>query len=107
VIEKAHRVGAHVILVNGFMACYVSRGEKQLYLFLPEDEPVRSMVAREVARALASLVEGGTRRALLLNEINAEPVSRSPLAPFLAEQGFSASGLGYQMRMKPLSDARR
>ncbi len=91
-------VGAHVILVNGLMACYVSRGEKQLLLFLPDDEPVRSIVAREVARQLASLVHDGTRRALLIAEINDEPASRSPLAPFLVEQGFSTTGLGYQLR---------
>jgi ATP-dependent Lhr-like helicase len=91
-------VGAHVILVNGLMACYVSRGEKQLLLFLPEDEPMRSSVAREVARQLASLVHDGTRRALLIAEINDEPASRSPLAPFLVEQGFGATGLGYQLR---------
>jgi ATP-dependent helicase Lhr and Lhr-like helicase len=91
-------VGAHVILVNGLMACYVSRGEKQLLLFLPEDEPVRSTVAREVARMLASLVHDGLRRAMLIAEINDEPASRSPLAPFLVEQGFAATGLGYQLR---------
>ncbi|HEU4888996.1 MAG TPA: DEAD/DEAH box helicase, partial [Thermoanaerobaculia bacterium] len=91
-------VGAHVILVNGLMACYVSRGEKQLLLFLPDDEPSRSLVGREVARQLASLVHDGTRRALLIAEINDEPASRSPLAPFLVEQGFAATGLGYQLR---------
>jgi ATP-dependent Lhr-like helicase len=91
-------VGAHVILVNGLMACYVSRGEKQLLLFLPDDEPLRSLVGREVARQLASLVHDGMRRALLIAEINDEPASRSPLAPFLVEQGFAATGLGYQLR---------
>ncbi|MDP9191256.1 MAG: DEAD/DEAH box helicase [Acidobacteriota bacterium] len=91
-------VGAHVILVNGQMACYVSRGEKQLLLFLPEDEPIRSLMAREVARQLASLVHDGTRRALLIAEIDDQPASRSPLAPFLVEQGFATTGLGYQLR---------
>ncbi|HYC59738.1 MAG TPA: DEAD/DEAH box helicase [Thermoanaerobaculia bacterium] len=93
-------VGAHVILVNGLMACYISRGEKQLLVFLPEDEPLRSTVAREIARQLASLVDDGTRRALLIAEINDEPASRSPLAPFLIEEGFAATGLGYQLRRK-------
>jgi ATP-dependent Lhr-like helicase len=91
-------VGARVILVNGLMASYISRGEKQLYVFLPEDEPERSMVAREVAKALAELVHGGRRRALLIAEINDEPAARSPLAPFLAEAGFAAGAMGYQMR---------
>ena len=88
-------VGAQVILVNGLMACYLSRGEKQLYVFLPEDQP---SVAREVANALADIVRKGHRRALLIAEINDEPASRSPLAPFLIETGFVATGMGYQLR---------
>ncbi|HUP62884.1 MAG TPA: crosslink repair DNA glycosylase YcaQ family protein [Thermoanaerobaculia bacterium] len=92
-------VGAHVILVNGLMACYLTRGEKQLFVFLPEDEPLRSMVAREIAKALASLVPE-KRRALLISEINDEPASRSALGPFLAEEGFAATAMGYQLRAK-------
>lgn len=91
-------VGAQVILVNGMLACYVSRGEKQFYLFLPEDEPVRSMVARQVAKTLAEIVHGGRRRALLINEVNEEPAARSPLATFLAEEGFVATAMGMQLR---------
>ncbi|MGZ5462541.1 MAG: Lhr family helicase [Thermoanaerobaculia bacterium] len=91
-------VGAEVVLVNGLMACYVSRGEKQFYVFLPEDEPVRSTVAREIAKTLASLVLEGRRRALLVNEINEEPAARSPLAPFLAEAGFVSTAMGMQIR---------
>ena len=90
--------GASVILVNGVLAAYVGRGEKQLSVFLPEDEPTRSNTARAVAETLAAIVTGGTRRALLITEINDEPASRSPLAPFLIEAGFAATGLGYQMR---------
>jgi ATP-dependent Lhr-like helicase len=91
-------VGAEVILVNGLMACYVSRGEKQFYVFLPEDEPVRSTAAREIAKTLASLVLHGGRRALLISEVNEEPAARSALAPFLVEEGFAATGMGMQMR---------
>ena len=87
-------VGAEVILVNGLLACYVSRGEKQFYAFLPEDEPSRSTVAREVARTLAALVHERGRRALLVAEVNDEPASRSVLAPYLAEEGFTATAMG-------------
>jgi len=93
-------VGAEVILVNGLMACYVSRGEKQFYVFLPEDEPARSMVAREIAKTLAGLVTGSGRRALLIAEVNDEPASRSVMAPFLAEAGFAATAMGMQLRAK-------
>ncbi|HET7434904.1 MAG TPA: crosslink repair DNA glycosylase YcaQ family protein [Thermoanaerobaculia bacterium] len=95
-------VGAEVILVNGLMACYITRGEKQLYVFLPEDEPQRSNIARGVAKTLASVVREGGRRALLITEVNDEPVARSAIAPFLAEEGFTPSAMGYQKR----SDAR-
>ena len=91
-------VGSSVILVNGALAAYLGRGEKQVFTFLPEDEPSRSMVAREVASALASIVESGARRALLITEVNDEAVAKSALAPFLAEAGFAPSALGYQMR---------
>ena len=99
-------VGSEVILVNGIMACYVSRGEKQFYVFLPEAEPTRSMVAREVAKALAALVKEGSRRALLINEVNEEPASKSVLAPFLAEEGFVATAMGMQLRQTESSRPR-
>ena len=56
------------------------------------------MVAREVSAALASIVESGIRRALLITEVNDEAVAKSALAPFLAEAGFAPSAMGYQMR---------
>ncbi|HUP47299.1 MAG TPA: crosslink repair DNA glycosylase YcaQ family protein [Thermoanaerobaculia bacterium] len=91
-------VGPRVIMVNGALACYVGRGEKQITVLLPEDEPARSTVGREVARMLASLVRGGERRALLITRVNDDPVARSAIAPFLIEEGFTPSAIGYQMR---------
>ncbi|HEX9162831.1 MAG TPA: DEAD/DEAH box helicase, partial [Thermoanaerobaculia bacterium] len=91
-------VGASVILVNGALAAYISRGEKQISVFLPDDEPARGIVAREIANALASTVTTGQRRALLVAEVNGEPVARTPVAPFLAEAGFVPTAMGYQLR---------
>ncbi len=93
-------VGASVILVNGQLVCYVARGEKELTVLLAEDEPSRSMMAREIAKALASLVATGRRRALLITEVNDQPVARSAVAPFLAEAGFAPTAMGYQMRRR-------
>ena len=95
--------GASVILVNGALSAYLSRGEKQLSLFLPEDEPTRGMVAREVATVLASIVRSGRRRAFLISEVNGDKVAQSPIAPFLAEAGFVPTAMGYQMRAMPMS----
>ena len=91
-------VGANVILVNGLLAAYISRGEKQFFVFLPEDQPLRNVVAAEIAKKLASLVHEGKRRALLVAEVNNEPASRSALASFLVEEGFVSTGLGLQLR---------
>ncbi len=41
-------VGSVVVIVNGALAAYISRGARQLLAFLPEDEPARSMTGRAV-----------------------------------------------------------
>ncbi len=91
-------VGAHVILVDGSLACYISRGEKQLIVQLPEEEPNRSRTAKEIARTLVSLVTEGRRRALLINEINGAPAIQHILADSLRSAGFVASGSSLQLR---------
>jgi ATP-dependent Lhr-like helicase len=91
-------VGASVIIVNGALAAYVSRGEKQLSVFLPDDEPRRTMFAKEIARALAAIVTAGKRRAMLITEVNEEPVPRSEVASHLVDAGFVPSAMGYQLR---------
>jgi hypothetical protein len=51
-----------------------------------------------VAKALASLVANGARRALLITDVNGDKASKSVIAPFLVEAGFVATSLGYQKR---------
>ena len=41
--------GTHVVLVDGALAAYLGRGEKELRTFLPADEPQRSRVLRGLA----------------------------------------------------------
>jgi ATP-dependent Lhr-like helicase len=84
-------VGSLVILVNGALSAYVSRGARQLQVFLPEDEPARSSTARALARRLAGL-------GLLIGEINGVSATQHPLAPFLVEAGFSSSAMGFHVR---------
>jgi ATP-dependent Lhr-like helicase len=92
-------VGALVILVNGALAAYISRGARQIVVFLPEDEPARSTVGRALAARLAALARNEDGRGgLLVGEINGMPAAEHPFAPYLVEAGFSASALGYQMR---------
>ncbi|MFN8060295.1 MAG: crosslink repair DNA glycosylase YcaQ family protein [Vicinamibacterales bacterium] len=91
-------VGASVVLVDGAVAAYLTRGQRQLMTFLPEDEPERSRVAGALARRLADLALVGDRRqgGLLIAELDGEPPHAHPLAPYLEDAGFVRSGLGYQ-----------
>jgi ATP-dependent Lhr-like helicase len=83
--------GSLVVMVNGALAAYISRGARQLIAFLPDDEAATSSTARALASTLA-------RIGLLVHEINGVPASQHPLAPYLVEAGFSPSAMGFQIR---------
>ncbi len=87
------------MIVNGALAAYISRGARQLTVFLPEDEPARSVTGRALAARLANLTRPDESRfALLIGEINGIPASEHPLAAYLVDAGFSPSAMGFQMR---------
>jgi ATP-dependent Lhr-like helicase len=87
-----------VILVNGALAAYLARGDRQLLTYLPAAEPERSKVARAIARVLIDRARAGgdAPRGMLVEEIDGAPPAQHALAPFLTEQGFVAGALGYQ-----------
>ena len=91
-------MGATVILVNGALAGYLARGDRQLLTFLPEAEPDRSKAGRAVARVLIDRARtgGDAPRGMLIEEIDGMPPPRHPIAPFLAEAGFVAGAMGFQ-----------
>jgi ATP-dependent Lhr-like helicase len=93
-------VGTSVVIVNGSLAAYIARGEKNVFTFLPEDEPRRGHFAREIAGTLAGFVTSGRRRAMLITEIDGARAADSPLGPYLVEAGFAVTSFGYQMRSK-------
>jgi ATP-dependent Lhr-like helicase len=98
-------VGSLVVLVNGSLAAYISRGGRQVLVYLPEDEPARSIAGRALAARLAQLArpeDGGP--GLLVAEINGIPSPDHPFAAFLIDAGFSPSAMGFQVRRQtPLS----
>ena len=91
-------VGATVILVNGALAAYLPRGDRQLVAFLPDAEPDRSRMGRAIARVLIERARAGgdAPRGMLIEEIDGAPPSRHPLAPLLVEAGFVAGAMGLQ-----------
>jgi ATP-dependent Lhr-like helicase len=91
-------VGATVILVNGRLAAYLGRGDRQVSVYLPPDEPLRAWTARAVAERLYEMATSGAsgRRGLLVSEIDGTPVAAHPLAPYLLEAGFTGGAMGFQ-----------
>ena len=91
-------VGATVILVNGALAAYLARGDRQLAVFLPESEPGRSKTARAIARVLIERARSGdeTPRGMLIEEIDGTTPAAHALAPYLVEAGFIAGSMGFQ-----------
>jgi ATP-dependent Lhr-like helicase len=98
--------GAQVVLHEGRLLAALLRGEHQLVTFLPPEEPERSRSARALAFALADLVDGGRRRALLVSRVDGDDVARSPLAAFLIAAGFTPGIRGF-LKRAPLELALR
>jgi ATP-dependent Lhr-like helicase len=90
--------GALVVLVDGFLAAYLRRGERELLLFAPEDEPQKSRLIRTAARALAEL---SAARGMFVSEIDGAPATTHRAAPLFVEAGFAMTAMGLQRRPVP------
>jgi ATP-dependent Lhr-like helicase len=95
-------VGATVILVNGSLAAYLARGDRQLLVFLPEAEPERSKTGCAIGRALIERARSGAGgddgpRGMLIEEIDGIAPTSHPLAPYLVEAGFVAGAMGLHL----------
>jgi ATP-dependent Lhr-like helicase len=94
-------VGATIILVNGALAAYLARGDRQLVTYLPESEPERSKTGRAIARVLIDRARTGgeSPRGMLIEEIDGVPPATHPIAKLLAEAGFVSGALGLRARL--------
>jgi len=98
-------VGARVILCDGALVAYLRRGNPNVQMFLPEEEPQRSHVARSLAKFLVERVqerseEGDVRAGMLIATVNGAPVAEHWVAQYLLEAGFSAGAMGFNVRRK-------
>ena len=101
--SASRSVGARVILVDGFAAGYLRRGERELLLAAPEAEPLRTRTIRGVAHSLlelASAREPG-RQGMLIAEINGTPAAAHPAAQVFGLEGFATTAMGLQARIVP------
>ncbi len=99
--RASRSAGARVIIVDGQLAAWIGRGDRQMLICLPADEPDRSRVGRALARELVALAarapEG--RRGWLVEEINGASAATDPAAAFLIEAGFAVTAMGLQLRV--------
>jgi ATP-dependent Lhr-like helicase len=95
-------VGARVILCNGTLVAYLRRGNTNVQVFLPEDEPQRSNVARALSTFLVERIqehgEDGEVRGILIAAINGVAVREHWMARFLLDAGFAAGAMGFNVR---------
>jgi ATP-dependent helicase Lhr and Lhr-like helicase len=98
-------VGASVVLRNGEMVAYLRRGNPNLQVFLPADEPERSHAARDLAQFLVETAqremasrEGDRGAGLVVAQINGQPVGSHLVARFLLDAGFHAAPNGFNVR---------
>ena len=92
--------GANVVLVNGRLSAFFRRRNPSIQVFLPDEEPERSQIAREVAQQLAAVAvrSQGRRGGLLISTINDQLSQDHFMASFLETSGFVATAAGFQMR---------
>jgi ATP-dependent Lhr-like helicase len=97
-------VGARVVLVDGDLVAYLRRGNTNVQVMLPEEEPARSQAAHALAEFLVKHVqreenpEGRGRMSMLIATVNGVKVREHPLAKFLLDAGFQAAPMGFNVR---------
>jgi ATP-dependent Lhr-like helicase len=100
-------VGARVVLCDGALVAYMRRGNPNVQVFLPEEEPGRGQVARALAEFLVSKVQGereeedaSGRAGMLIATVNGVAVGESGLARALLDAGFVAGAMGFNLRRR-------
>jgi ATP-dependent Lhr-like helicase len=97
---------AEVILRNGQLVAWLRRGNPNLLIFLPVEEPERSQAAAGLAHFLCARgqdrLRGGSHQGVLITTINGQPVAAHPMACFLMDAGFHPGPLGMHLRRIPL-----
>jgi ATP-dependent Lhr-like helicase len=95
-------VGASVILCDGALLAYLRRGNPNVQVFLPEEEPQRSHVMRSLAEFLVRKVQAqedeGGRAGMLIATVNGVAAAEHSMARALLDAGFAAGAMGFNVR---------
>jgi len=97
---------AEVILRNGQLVAWLKRGNPNVLIFLPAEEPERSQVASGLAHFLCArgqqIMHAASHQGMLITTINGQPVAAHPMARFLMDAGFHPGPLGMHLRRIPM-----
>ncbi len=97
-------VGARVVLCDGALVAYLRRGNPNVQVFLPEEEPGRGNVARALAVFFAGQIRGAReddaagRAGMLIATVNGIAAADSEMARALLDAGFVAGAMGFNVR---------
>jgi ATP-dependent Lhr-like helicase len=101
-------VGSRVVLADGALVAYLRRGNPNIQVFLPEEEPLRGQIMRSLARYFVVIAQtqgrfndetesrGGI--GMFLQTINGTNVAEHPMARVLLDAGFQAAPMGFNLR---------
>ena len=102
---------AEVILRNGQLVAWLRRGNPNMLVFLPSEEPERSQAAAGLAHFLCARGQERMRASIhqgaLITTINGQPVAAHPMARYLMDAGFHPGPLGMHLRRIPLAVTHR
>jgi ATP-dependent Lhr-like helicase len=92
-------VGARVILCDGSLIAYLRRGNANVQVFLPDEEPARGQAAKSLAEFLVARAqaEGG----MLITSVNGVAIAEHWTAKTWLEAGFVAGAMGFNVRRLP------
>ncbi|MEZ2348556.1 DNA glycosylase AlkZ-like family protein [Terriglobus sp. RCC_193] len=101
-VSLQRSVGARVVLADGALVAYMRRGNPNIQVFLPEEEPQRGHVMRALARyfvVMAQMHESERAGAgMFVQTINGVNVAEHPMARMLLDAGFLAAPMGFNLR---------
>jgi ATP-dependent Lhr-like helicase len=101
-------VGSRVVLADGALVTYLRRGNANIQVFLPEEEPQRGQIMRALARYFVVIAQtqgrfndesaerGGV--GMFIQTINGINVGEHPMARTLLDAGFQAAPMGFNLR---------
>ena len=89
-------VGARVVLCDGALLAYLRRGNPNVQVFLPEEEPARTQAGKALSEFFVdrAQADGG----MLVTSVNGIAVAESLMARNMLESGFVAAPMGFNVR---------